>query len=875
MAQPDAPVRAVLPDPSASRVVLIGVSEYRQMEPLPAVAANVAALNELFTAPDIWGVAASRCTVLLNPRTVDEVLGAVHDAARDTTDTLAVYFAGHGLLDDRFELYLGLPDSSVDTLHRAVRYDDLRRELVSTGVKCRAKVAILDCCYSGRAMLGGMGDNSRTADQARIEGTYLMTASAENARAMAPVGDKFTAFTGALVRAIAEGLPTGPDLLGMETLYWHLRSELQSRRLPVPQQRARNDGRDIALARNRRGRSGVQVAARRIRELPEAPVEDVAFLRRPPHEILARVRQLSADEPDRASRLLLAAAARRPDQEVAAMLTMVERSEVETLCLEAIVLRPPAEVATIVEALAELGSEPPLSALLRSAASRPADEVAELALALRDTHQSGALATLLQDSLAAFLPGRRMIVLVGALSVAGLHIELDHLLRQAAEQLTGSDAADLGDELHGAGLAEAAFRLYANVIPTIAATRDAGSIARLAADLRQAGRVDDASRLAAAAASGRDTPEALLALLSELWALDLNEDADGALTEATATSPVGFVVAVAAELRELGRAELAQQLCTRVSLSRPVAVTVELAASLRAAGRPIDANRLITAAAQRGLDDVTALVALLDPHSGDRQRLLAAVPDSVDIAQVITEVGRQGTDRDRLLHLVSVGDPYHLRALLETVSSEHAREVFDAVAAKAPLENLLTVADNWASSPKQQARLTQLMMAVGRAGNPTSLAELLVRCMQQEKDVLPDAIAVVTMIRMHPRLAGVLLDQLQEAHIEERAPQVGVLLAQIEADLVRLPPGDHIVLLAQLRVKGHARAHASIVGAIASNKPIGGLTLLIRKLHEAQQGKDIADIVAALTASPNQRTSAELADVARLVQSLDAQKPWS
>jgi hypothetical protein len=204
----------------------VGCGSYRDLEPLPSIMNNLACLQELFTSADLWGLPASHCQILPDPSSPSQVLDAVHEAARVATETLLVYYAGHGLLDPHTdELYLALPESSVHRLYTGVRFEDLRRELVDVA-QASAKVVILDCCYSGRAMLGGMSGSTDMADQARIEGTYLMTASAENVRAQAPVGEDFTAFTGELATVLGQGVPDGPDYLTAETIYWHVRKEL-------------------------------------------------------------------------------------------------------------------------------------------------------------------------------------------------------------------------------------------------------------------------------------------------------------------------------------------------------------------------------------------------------------------------------------------------------------------------------------------------------------------------------------------------------------------------------------------------------------------------------------------------------------------------
>ncbi|GAA0799800.1 caspase family protein [Spirilliplanes yamanashiensis] len=234
-----------------SRAVLIGVSGYRRMPPLPAVAANLRDLAGLLTDPDVGGLPAENCVVVPDPEDGTGLLVPVHEAARAATDLLVVYFAGHGLLDESGELYLALPDGSRDRLPSAVRFAELRREVVRTAARCRAKLVVLDCCYSGRAMAGFMGATGRLADQAAVEGAYLMTATAETVAALAPVGARHTAFTGALIETLRDGVPGAPAVLDTETVFEAVESRLRARAQPLPQRRSRAAGHRIPVARNR------------------------------------------------------------------------------------------------------------------------------------------------------------------------------------------------------------------------------------------------------------------------------------------------------------------------------------------------------------------------------------------------------------------------------------------------------------------------------------------------------------------------------------------------------------------------------------------------------------------------------------------------
>lgn len=240
-----------LPDPAGSWAVLIGVPRYRSMPGIPAAERNVRELAALLTDPNIWGLPPEHCIMVIDPTSGEEVLRAVHEASLAATEALVVYFAGHGLLDDVAELYLGLPEASRERLWGAVRFADVRREIITAARGCRAKVVLLDCCYSGRAMSGFMSDPGQLADQAVVDGAYLMTATAENMPAIAAVGAEYTAFTGALVQTLRDGVPGGPQLLDMDTLFTEVDQRLHARNHPRPQRRSRNDGHRIAIARNR------------------------------------------------------------------------------------------------------------------------------------------------------------------------------------------------------------------------------------------------------------------------------------------------------------------------------------------------------------------------------------------------------------------------------------------------------------------------------------------------------------------------------------------------------------------------------------------------------------------------------------------------
>ncbi len=244
-----------LADPAASRAVLIGAYRYQALEALSGVANNLLALREALVDPALWGLPTEHCAVMSQPGSPHEALDVLQEAGSGATDTLLVYFSGHGLIDhtDDEELYLALPSSDPRRVDRtALPWSWVRREMQDS--PARRKIAILDCCYSGRALGVWMGDDAEITDLLEVGGTCILTATARTRRALAPPDAHFTAFTGELITALTEGIPGGPELLDMDTIYRSVKLRMRTKDLPIPQQSQFDRGGDIALVRNRAAR---------------------------------------------------------------------------------------------------------------------------------------------------------------------------------------------------------------------------------------------------------------------------------------------------------------------------------------------------------------------------------------------------------------------------------------------------------------------------------------------------------------------------------------------------------------------------------------------------------------------------------------------
>ncbi|MEV6012302.1 caspase family protein [Streptomyces sp. NPDC051976] len=246
-----------LPDPRISRAVLIGTSAYDSpdFKPLLAVRNNLEVLQELLTS-DSGAFMPGRCTVVQDSSDPRGVCRTIREAAREASDTLLVYFSGHGILsDDLTHLHLALTCTDQSDLRWTTVPFQAIREIFETAA-CRNKILILDCCQSGWILDAMMGGNDHDGVPLDIRGTYLLTSSSAELKSYAPPGDRYTAFTGELVRLLRDGLPGGPELLPLSVLFEPLSSALERRRLPSPRQQGSDDHAALALVRNRAAPQG-------------------------------------------------------------------------------------------------------------------------------------------------------------------------------------------------------------------------------------------------------------------------------------------------------------------------------------------------------------------------------------------------------------------------------------------------------------------------------------------------------------------------------------------------------------------------------------------------------------------------------------------
>jgi hypothetical protein len=252
-----------LPDRYLSNALLIGTARFANeaITDLPSVANNVTVLAEALTDPAAGIVDSLRCRQLINPQTQDEVGAALDDAVNAAGDTVIVYYAGHGLLTPRGALHLAVANTDpARVAYTAVPIDWIRMALAESPAKNR--ILILDCCFSGHAASAMTSVPSVVTAAIDISGTYTITSAPATSTSIAPPGDRFTAFTGELLRVLRDGVPGAGDLLSMRDIYTALVRGLRSRGMPRPQHLGTGLADHIALGPNAASNPGKSTGSR-------------------------------------------------------------------------------------------------------------------------------------------------------------------------------------------------------------------------------------------------------------------------------------------------------------------------------------------------------------------------------------------------------------------------------------------------------------------------------------------------------------------------------------------------------------------------------------------------------------------------------------
>ncbi|MGW6540525.1 caspase family protein [Streptomyces sp. NPDC055051] len=232
----DTPAQSACPDPQQSRAVVVGASS--RSAPLPGVEASALKLAEQFSRMGV-----PRTVALIGEEaTPQATIAALHTAAAQATDTLIFYFAGHGTIDQRGDLYLGGSGEAAGSIDQ-LPYSRIR-DLLHRSCASRTLV-ILDACASGRALphfTDAPGPEQTPPHGPKEE--YVLTATGRDGWALdrdpANPGSPYTAFATALLHVLSDRDDDTSPYLDIPTLHKSLAHHLTQEALPKPLLFARN-----------------------------------------------------------------------------------------------------------------------------------------------------------------------------------------------------------------------------------------------------------------------------------------------------------------------------------------------------------------------------------------------------------------------------------------------------------------------------------------------------------------------------------------------------------------------------------------------------------------------------------------------------------
>ena len=199
----------------AKLALLIGVSEYEPgLNPLPGSVLDVDALREVLVHPEMGGFAETDVITLKNPQR-QEMESAIYElfANRSKDDLLLFYFSGHGVRDERGQLYLANCNTRKDNGQlvdpTAVAATYLQNKINRS--KSQRQVIILDCCFSGAIAQGMTIKDDGVVDVNAYlggKGRAILTSSTATEYSF---GSETTEETGLSVytRYLIEGVKTG------------------------------------------------------------------------------------------------------------------------------------------------------------------------------------------------------------------------------------------------------------------------------------------------------------------------------------------------------------------------------------------------------------------------------------------------------------------------------------------------------------------------------------------------------------------------------------------------------------------------------------------------------------------------------------------
>lgn len=195
--------------------LLIGVGKYEDgLAPLPAAPNDVAALKEVLQNPNMGGF--DEVKTIVNPVHAEMTREIeLWFQGRETDDLVVLFFSGHGLKDERRNLYFAASNTEKKQ-NRLVRSTATSARFINECVQsCKAnhQIIILDCCFSGAFgdMVARDDGEINLQDQLGAEGQVVLTSTSAVDYSFEEKGSSLSIYTRYLVEGISSGAADEDD----------------------------------------------------------------------------------------------------------------------------------------------------------------------------------------------------------------------------------------------------------------------------------------------------------------------------------------------------------------------------------------------------------------------------------------------------------------------------------------------------------------------------------------------------------------------------------------------------------------------------------------------------------------------------------------
>ncbi|PZO48234.1 MAG: sulfatase-modifying factor protein [Phormidesmis priestleyi] len=189
--------------------LLIGISEYAEGLPaLPAATQDILAIQRVLDDPSLGNF--DEVQVLPNP-TRDQMATTIEVwlAARQSEDLVVLFFSGHGVKDDRRDLYFASGNTrKIDNkLMRSTALAARELQGFLRDSRPRQQIVILDCCFSGAfgELIARDDGEIELEAQLAAEGRVVMTSTSAVDYAFEDKTSELSVYTRYLVEGIEKG----------------------------------------------------------------------------------------------------------------------------------------------------------------------------------------------------------------------------------------------------------------------------------------------------------------------------------------------------------------------------------------------------------------------------------------------------------------------------------------------------------------------------------------------------------------------------------------------------------------------------------------------------------------------------------------------